>query len=145
MKRAILIVLDSLGVGELPDAKNYGDEGSHTLDNICKACGKLNIDELEKLGIGNIEGVTMPKACDSAIGAYGRSSEKSMGKDTVTGHWEIGGVILEKPLNTYPDGFSKEIIDEFLKRTNKENILGNTVASGTAIIEELGEEHVKTG
>ena len=87
----------------------------------------------------------MPKACDSAIGAYGRSSEKSMGKDTVTGHWEIGGVILEKPLNTYPDGFSKEIIDEFLKRTNKENILGNTVASGTAIIEELGEEHVKTG
>ena len=145
MKRAILIVLDSLGVGELPDAKNYGDEGSHTLDNICKACGKLNIDELEKLGIGNIEGVTRPKACDSAIGAYGRSSEKSMGKDTVTGHWEIGGVILEKPLNTYPDGFSKEIIDEFLKRTNKENILGNTVASGTAIIEELGEEHVKTG
>ena len=145
MKRAILIVLDSLGVGELPDAKNYGDEGTHTLDNICKACGKLNIDELEKLGIGNIEGVTMPKACDSAIGAYGRSSEKSMGKDTVTGHWEIGGVILEKPLNTYPDGFSKEIIDEFLKRTNKENILGNTVASGTAIIEELGEEHVKTG
>ena len=145
MKRAILIVLDSLGVGELPDAKNYGDEGSHTLDNICKACGKLNIDELEKLGIGNIEGVTVPKACDSAIGAYGRSSEKSMGKDTVTGHWEIGGVILEKPLNTYPDGFSKEIIDEFLKRTNKENILGNTVASGTAIIEELGEEHVKTG
>ena len=145
MKGAILIVLDSLGVGELPDAKNYGDEGSHTLDNICKACGKLNIDELEKLGIGNIEGVTMPKACDSAIGAYGRSSEKSMGKDTVTGHWEIGGVILEKPLNTYPDGFSKEIIDEFLKRTNKENILGNTVASGTAIIEELGEEHVKTG
>ena len=145
MTRAILIVLDSLGVGELPDAKNYGDEGSHTLDNICKACGKLNIDELEKLGIGNIEGVTMPKACDSAIGAYGRSSEKSMGKDTVTGHWEIGGVILEKPLNTYPDGFSKEIIDEFLKRTNKENILGNTVASGTAIIEELGEEHVKTG
>ena len=145
MKRAILIVLDSLGVGELPDAKNYGDEGSHTLDNICKACGKLNIDELEKLGIGNIEGVTMPKACDSAIGAYGRSSEKSMGKDTVTGHWEIGGVILEKPLNTYPDGFSKEIIDEFLKRTNKENILGNTVASGTAIIKELGEEHVKTG
>lgn len=145
MKRAILIVLDSVGVGELEDAKSYGDEGSHTLDNVYKTCGSLDIKELEKLGIGNIEGVNGPKKCDNVIGAYGKSKEASKGKDTVTGHWEIGGVILEEPLNTYPQGFSKEIIDEFKKRANIEGILGNVVASGTKIIEDLGEEHVKTG
>ena len=145
MKRAILIVLDSVGVGELEDAKSYGDEGSHTLDHVYKSCNGLEIKELEKLGIGNIEGVNAPKKCENAIGAYGRSKEASKGKDTVTGHWEISGVILEKPLNTYPQGFSKEIIDEFIKRANIKGILGNVVASGTQIIEELGEEHVKTG
>lgn len=145
MKRAILIVLDSVGVGELKDAKSYGDEGSHTLDNVYKTCKGLEIKELENLGIGNIEGVNGPKKCDAAIGAYGKSIEASKGKDTVTGHWEISGVILEEPLNTYPEGFSKEIIDEFKKRANVEGILGNVVASGTQIIEDLGEEHVKTG
>ena len=115
MKRAILVVLDSVGVGELQDAKSYGDEGSHTLDHVYKSCNGLEIKELEKLGIGNIEGVNAPKKCENAIGAYGRSKEASKGKDTVTGHWEISGVILEKPLNTYPQGFSKEIIDEFIK------------------------------
>lgn len=145
MKRAILIVLDSVGVGELKDAKSYGDEGSHTLDNVYKTCKGLEIKELENLGIGNIEGVNGPKKCDTAIGAYGKSIEASKGKDTVTGHWEISGVILEEPLNTYPEGFSKEIIDEFKKRANVEGILGNIVASGTQIIEDLGEEHVKTG
>ena len=145
MKRAILIVLDSVGVGELEDAKSYGDEGSHTLDHVYKSCNGLEIKELEKLGIGNIEGVNAPKKCENAIGAYGRSKEASKGKDTVTGHWEISGVILEKPLNTYPQGFSKEIIDEFIKRANIKGILGNVVASGTQIIEDLGEEHVKTG
>ena len=145
MKRAILIVLDSVGVGELKDAKNYGDEGSHTLDNVYKTCKGLEINELEKLGIGNIEGVNAPKKCDNAIGAFGRCEEASKGKDTVTGHWEISGVILEEPLNTYPQGFSDDIINEFKKRANVEGILGNIVASGTQIIEELGEEHVKTG
>lgn len=145
MKRAILIVLDSLGVGELPDAAKYGDEGSHTLDNIYKACGNLKIGELEELGIGNIEGVNMPRKVKNPKGAFGKAQEKSMGKDTVTGHWEIAGVILETPLNTYPDGFSDEIIEEFKKRANIKGILGNTVASGTEILKELGEEHIKTG
>ena len=145
MKRAILIVLDSVGVGELKDAKNYGDEGSHTLDNVYKTCKGLEINELEKLGIGNIEGVNAPKKCDNAIGGFGRCEEASKGKDTVTGHWEISGVILEEPLNTYPQGFSDDIINEFKKRANIEGILGNIVASGTQIIEDLGEEHVKTG
>ena len=145
MKRAILIVLDSVGVGELKDAKSYGDEGSHTLDNVYKTCNGLKINELEKLGIGNIEGVKAPKKCDNAIGAFGRCEEASKGKDTVTGHWEISGVILEEPLNTYPQGFSDDIINEFKKRANVEEILGNIVASGTQIIEDLGEEHVKTG
>lgn len=145
MKRAILVVLDSVGVGELKDAKVYGDEGSHTLDNVYKSCKGLKIDELEKLGIGNIEGVTGPKKCDNPIGAFGRCEEASKGKDTVTGHWEISGVILKEPLNTYPQGFSEDIINEFKKRANVEGILGNVVASGTQIIEDLGEEHVKTG
>ena len=145
MKRAILIVLDSVGVGELKDAKSYGDEGSHTLDNVYKTCKGLEINELEKLGIGNIEGVNGPKKCDNAIGSFGRCEEASKGKDTVTGHWEISGVILEEPLNTYPQGFSDDIINEFKKRANIEGILGNIVASGTQIIEDLGEEHVKTG
>lgn len=145
MKRAILIVLDSLGVGELPDAAKYGDEGSHTLDNIYKACGNLKIGELEELGIGNIKGVNMPRKVENPKGAFGKAQEKSMGKDTVTGHWEIAGVILETPLNTYPDGFSDEIIEEFKKRANIKGILGNTVASGTEILKELGEEHIKTG
>ncbi|WP_294131380.1 phosphopentomutase [uncultured Clostridium sp.] len=145
MKRAILVVLDSVGVGELKDAKLYGDEGSHTLDHVYEKCKGLNINELEKLGIGNIEGVNGPKKYDKAMGAFGRCEEASKGKDTVTGHWEIGGVILEEPLNTYPNGFSEEIINEFKKRAKVEGILGNIVASGTQIIEDLGEEHVKTG
>lgn len=145
MKRAILVVMDSLGVGALPDADLYGDAGSHTLDHVYKACGGLDIPNLESLGFGNIEGVTELKKVAKTTGAYGRLMERSKGKDTVTGHWEIGGVILEKPLNTYPDGFSDEIINEFLAKVNKKAVLGNCVASGTAIIEELGDEHVKTG
>ena len=145
MKRVVLIVLDSVGVGEMPDAKMYGDKGSHTLDHTFEACNGLNIPNLKKLGLGNIEGVKALGKEESVIGAFGKSSEKSIGKDTVTGHWEIGGVILDKPLNTYPDGFSDKIINEFKEKAKIDGILGNKVASGTAIIEELGEEHVKTG
>lgn len=145
MKRVVLIVLDSVGVGEMPDAKMYGDKGSHTLDNTFEACKGLNIPNLKKLGLGNIEGVKALGKEESVIGAFGKSSEKSIGKDTVTGHWEIGGVILDKPLNTYPNGFSDKIINDFKKKAKIDGILGNKVASGTAIIEELGEEHVKTG
>ncbi|MDD6795626.1 MAG: phosphopentomutase [Clostridiaceae bacterium] len=145
MKRVILIVLDSFGVGELPDAEKFGDKGSHTLDNIIKKVGKLNVPHLKELGLGNIEGVKELGKVDTPIGAYGKSMEKSIGKDTVTGHWEISGVVLEKPLNTYPNGFSDEIIEEFKKKAGVKGILGNKVASGTEIIKELGDEHVKTG
>lgn len=145
MKRVILVVMDSLGVGELPDASIYGDVGSHTLDNTYKACNGLKIDNLEKLGFGNIKGVKYLNKVENTIGAYGKLAELSKGKDTVTGHWEISGVILDTPLNTYPEGFSKEIINEFLEKINKKGVLGNCVASGTEIIERLGDEHVKTG
>ena len=145
MKRAILVVMDSLGVGELPDADLYGDIGSHTLDNTYKACGGLKIDNLESLGFGNIEGVKYLNKVENPMGAYGKLAERSRGKDTVTGHWEIAGVILDTPLNTYPNGFSDDIINEFLEKVNKKGILGNCVASGTEIIERLGDEHVKTG
>ena len=145
MKRVVLIVLDSVGVGEMPDAQMYGDKGSHTLDHTFEACNGINIPNLKKLGLGNIEGVKALGKEESVIGAFGKGSEKSIGKDTVTGHWEIGGVILDKPLNTYPDGFSDKIINEFKEKAKIDGILGNKVASGTAIIEELGEEHVKTG
>ena len=145
MKRVILVVLDSLGVGELPDAKEYGDAGAHTLDHINEACGGLKIDKLEALGLGNINGVNTLNKVSNPIGAFGKLMEESKGKDTVTGHWEIAGVVLKEPLNTYPSGFSDRIINKFLAKVNKEGILGNCVASGTAIIEELGDEHVKTG
>lgn len=145
MKRAILIVLDSLGVGELPDAEKFGDKGSHTLDHVWAANDGLNIPHLKKLGFGNIEGVNNLGKEENLIGSYGKSMEKSIGKDTVTGHWEIGGVILDKPLNTYPNGFSDEILNEFMEKAGVKGVLGNKVASGTAIIEELGEEQLKTG
>ena len=145
MKRAILIVLDSLGVGELPDAEKFGDKGSHTLDHVWAANDGLNIPHLKKLGFGNIEGVNNLGKEENLIGSYGKSMEKSIGKDTVTGHWEIGGVILDKPLNTYPNGCSDEIIKEFMEKAGVKGVLGNKVASGTAIIEELSEEQLKTG
>lgn len=144
-KKAVLIVLDSVGIGELPDAHLYGDEGSNTLANTWKANGGLNIKNLESLGIGNIEGLNHINIKNiNGKGAFGRAMEASKGKDTVTGHWEIGGVILDTPLNTYPDGFPKEIMDEFENKIGRKT-LGNVVASGTEIIKELGYEHVKTG
>lgn len=144
-KRCILVVLDSVGIGEMPDAAEYGDKGSNTLGNIYKSCNGIEMPNMLKLGIGNIKGGEILGKEKQAIGAYGRAAEKSKGKDTVTGHWEISGVILDTPLNTYPNGFSEEIINEFKEKANVKGILGNCVASGTAIIEELGEEHVKTG
>ena len=144
-KRCILIVLDSVGIGEMPDAKQYGDEGSNTLGNICKVCGGIDIPNLISLGLGNIEGGEILGHTESPRASYGKAKELSKGKDTVTGHWQISGVVLKTPLSTYPDGFPEDIIDDFKKRANVSGILGNKVASGTAIIEELGEEHIKTG
>lgn len=144
MKRVILIVLDSVGIGELPDAEAFNDKGSHTLDNTFRACKGLNLPNLKKLGLGNIEGVNSLEKETCVKGSFGKAMEKSMGKDTITGHWEISGVITKTPLKTYPNGFPKEIIEEFKEKANVEGILGNKVASGTEIIKELGEEHIKT-
>lgn len=144
MKRAVLIVLDSVGIGEMPDAHLYGDVGANTLGNIAKAVGGMNIPNLEALGLGNIEPLKGVTVKETPQAAFGKAAELSVGKDTVTGHWEMAGVILEKPLNTYPEGFSKEIMDTFEEKIGRKT-LGNVVASGTEIIERLGEEHVKTG
>ncbi len=144
IKRTILIVLDSVGIGEMPDAAKYGDVGSDTLGNVSKAVGGLKLPNMEKLGLGNIDGVKNITKCENPMGSFGKCAELSIGKDTVTGHWEIAGVVLEEPLNTYPEGFSEDIIKEFESKIGRK-IIGNKVASGTEIIKELGEEHIKTG
>lgn len=144
VKRIILIVLDSVGIGEMPDASNYGDIGSDTLGNVSKAVNGLRLPNMERLGLGNIDGVKNIVKHENPIGSFGKCAELSIGKDTVTGHWEIAGVVLKKPLNTYPEGFSEDIIKEFESKIGRK-IIGNKVASGTEIIKELGEEHIKTG
>ena len=143
INRAIIVVLDSVGIGELPDAKDYGDLGADTLGNIAKEMNGLNLPNLEKLGLGKIKDI---KGLDSnlkAQGAYGKMAEASVGKDTTTGHWELAGLISKSPFPTYPDGFPDEVIEEFEKQIGSE-ILGNKAASGTVIIEELIDEHLKT-
>lgn len=144
MKRAILLILDSAGIGELPDADRYGDVGSNTIANIAKAIGGLKMPNMEGLGLGNIHPIQGVDKSQTPAGAWGKAAEASVGKDTVTGHWEIAGCILKNPLNTYPNGFPREIIGEFERRIGRPTI-GNTVASGTEIIAQLGEEHMKTG
>ena len=142
--KVILIVLDSVGIGELPDANDYMDAGSDTIGNTSKAVGGLRLPNMERLGLGNIDGIKGIVKAENPEGAFGKCDELSKGKDTITGHWEITGVIVEKPLNTYPNGFPAEIIEEFEKAIGTK-ILGNIVSSGTEIIEQLGDEHVKTG
>lgn len=139
-----LIVLDSVGIGELPDAYKYGDEGSNTLGNIIKNTKDIKLRNLNKLGLGLIEGVEGLENVENVIGSYGRLAESSAGKDTTTGHWEIGGIILNEPFPTFPNGFPDELIDRF-ERLIGTKVLGNKVASGTVILEELGAEHMKTG
>ncbi len=139
-----LIVLDSVGIGELPDAYKYGDEGSNTLGNIIKNTKNINLKNLNKLGLGSIEGVEGLEHIENIIGSYGRLSESSAGKDTTTGHWEIGGIILKEPFPTFPNGFPDELIERYEELIGTK-ILGNKVASGTVILEELGEEHINTG
>ncbi|NLZ51941.1 MAG: phosphopentomutase, partial [Thermoanaerobacteraceae bacterium] len=143
IQRVILIVLDSVGVGELPDAAKYGDEGSNTLANVSKVVGGLALPNMQKMGIGNIIDIKGVVPAKQPIGAYGKAAEKSAGKDTTTGHWELAGIVSKKPFPVYPDGFPPEVIDEFEKRIGLK-VLGNKVASGTEIIKELGDEHVKT-
>ena len=142
-KRVFLIVLDSFGIGEGPDAELFNDEGSNTLKSISKS-SKFNIESLKKLGLFNIDGIDYIDKEDNPIGAYGRLSEISMGKDTTIGHWEISGIISEKPLPTYPNGFPDEIINEFSEKTGHK-ILCNKPYSGTKVINDYGVEHINTG
>jgi len=141
---AVLIVLDSLGVGALPDAELFGDEGSNTLGNIARAVGGLNLPHLGSLGLGHLLEIPGVPPEPSPRGAYGRMAEKSAGKDTTTGHWEMAGIITTKPLPTYPAGFPQDLINE-LERLIGRKTLGNKMASGTEIIKELGAEHLRTG
>lgn len=142
--RIILIVLDSVGVGAMPDAAQYGDAGANTLSNIGRDYKNFKIDNLVKLGISNIDTVTSLAKYESPEGAYAKLEELSPGKDTTTGHWEMMGIKLEQEFPGYPDGFPPEVIEEFENRTGCKTI-GNRAASGTQIIEELGEMHQKTG
>lgn len=145
IQRVILIVLDSLGIGQLPDAEKYGDKGADTFSHILRSKPDLAIPGLLDLGFGNIEELAGGKlARPSVRGAFGRLGERSTGKDTITGHWEIAGLLTETPFKTYPDGFPREFMDAYEKAIGI-GTLGNLAASGTVIIEELGEEHEKTG
>lgn len=144
MKRAIIVVLDGVGVGELPDASLYGDEGSNTLGNISRAVNGLKLTNMEKLGLGKIPGAEMFGVPVAVTGAFGRNAERSPGKDTTTGHWEMAGVTLTEAFPTYPDGFPEDVISAFEQAIGVKTI-ANEVASGTEIIQRLGEEHVKTG
>ncbi|MFQ5479699.1 MAG: phosphopentomutase [Thermodesulfobacteriota bacterium] len=144
LKRAVIIVIDGLGVGALPDAASYGDTGSHTLDNTAKALGKLHLPNFAALGLGCIEGVTEIQKAASPQGSYGRMAEASPGKDSITGHWEMAGLILDKPFPTFPDGFPAKMLHEFTEVTGKGWLWGKT-ASGTEIINRLGPEHLATG
>ncbi len=137
--------MDSLGVGALPDAAEFGDAGSHTLDHIAQSISDLSLPNLEKMGIGNISGVEHIKKCSSPVGFYGKCLEKSAGKDTTTGHWELAGIITEEAFPTFPQGFPSALIESFKKKAKLSGILGNYPASGTVIIEELGKKHLQTG
>jgi phosphopentomutase len=142
--RACVIVLDAVGAGELPDAAEFGDEGSNTLGNVARAVGGLDLPTLEALGLGNVEPLEGCAPQPGAPAIAGRLLERSKGKDTTTGHWELMGVVTPQALPTYPLGFPDEVIDPFMNRTGR-GVLGNKAASGTEIIQELGEEHQKTG
>jgi phosphopentomutase len=144
MRRAFIIVLDGVGAGEMPDAPEYGDGGSNTLGNLSRAAGGLKLPTLEGMGLGNIIPMEGVRKNHAPIASWGRMEELSKGKDTITGHWEMAGIINEQPFPTYPGGFPPGIIVEFERRIGRKT-LWNKPASGTAIIERLGEEHMRTG
>ena len=144
MPRACVIVLDAVGAGALPDAAEFGDEGSDTLGNVARAVGGLDLPNLEALGLGNVEPLEGCPPQPGAPAIAGRLAARSKGKDTTTGHWELMGVVTPQPMPTYPHGFPHDVIDPFMHRTGR-GVLGNKPASGTDIIQELGEEHERTG
>jgi phosphopentomutase len=142
-RRIIWVVLDSVGIGEMPDAAEYGDAGSDTLGNIARV-RRLNVPNLRSLGLANIRPIEGIPACDGPVGSYGKCALASPGKDTTTGHWEMAGIHLERPFPLYPNGFPRDVMEEFERRIGRKT-LGNIPASGTEIIKELGEEHIRTG
>ena len=144
-KRAIVMVIDSMGTGAMPDCREFNDSPKcNTLKNVCDFNNGLNVPNMEKMGLGNIQDYKGIKKVDNPTAQYGIMEEKSKGKDTTTGHWEMAGLVSEKPFATFPQGFPKELIDKFIKETNCGGILANIPASGTAIISELNAEHQKT-
>ena len=143
-RRAAILVLDGVGIGAAPDAAAYGDVGSHTLGNIARAVGGLDLPNLEKAGLGRIAQLDGVRSVPVPSAAHGLLEPKSAGKDSTTGHWELAGVRLKTPFPTYPNGFPADVIAEFAKRTGR-GVLGNVVGSGTALIDQFGEEHQKSG
>ena len=145
MKRAIIVVIDSMGIGAMSDAPNYSDSlECNTLVNVAKYNKGLKLPNFEKLGLGNIDKIEGVEPNEKPLASYGKMEEVSQGKDTTTGHWEIAGIILEKPFKTYPQGFPAKLIREFIEKTGCKGILANYPASGTTIINELGDEHIRT-
>jgi phosphopentomutase len=144
LRRAILVVLDGVGAGANPDARAYGDEGASSLEHCAQAIGGLELPNLGSIGLGNITPILGTPARKDVLGAYGRMASIAAGKDSTAGHWEMTGVVLQKPLPTYPHGFPPEIVAAF-ERAIGRKVIGNKVASGTDIIKELGAEHVRTG
>jgi phosphopentomutase len=143
ISRAIVLVLDSVGIGELPDAHAYGDEGSDTLGNICRQI-RIHIPTLQALGLGRIAALTGIPPASQPEAAFGRLVERSAGKDSVTGHWEMMGIVLDRPFPTFPHGFPRDLIDRLEARIGRTTI-GNVVASGTQVIDRLGPEHIRSG
>jgi phosphopentomutase len=143
LKRAIVVVLDGVGAGANPDAHAYGDDGASSLEHCAQATGGLELPNLGQIGIGNITRIQGTPPTEHARGAYGRMAEAAAGKDSTTGHWEMMGVVLHKPLPTYPHGFPPDLVEQFEKAIGRK-VIGNKPASGTEIIKELGEEHLRT-
>lgn len=143
-KRIFLIVLDSVGIGEAPDAAKFNDEGAHTLGHIAEHIGGLHMPNMEQLGLGNIDAIQGINEVEKPAAFYTKMQEASHGKDTMTGHWEMMGLHIDQPFRTFPNGFPAELIQALEEKTNRK-VIGNKPASGTAIIEELGKEHMETG
>lgn len=145
MKRAIVVVIDSMGTGAMPDCREFNDTPEcNTLKNVCEFNNGLNVPNMEKMGLGNIQDYKGIKKVENPTAQYGTMEEKSKGKDTTTGHWEMAGLVSSKPFATFPDGFPDELIEKFIKETNCGGILANKPASGTAVIAELNDEHHQT-
>lgn len=144
INRITILVMDSVGIGALPDSEKFGDIGVNTLGNISKKMGGINLPNLVELGLGNIDGLEGLDSTENPIGSFGKSMEISNGKDTTTGHWEIAGLHIDEPFKTYPEGFPEHVISKFEELTGRK-VLGNKPASGTEIIIELGQEHMETG